>query len=453
MSQVRAYGGWRERRGFGIGALTGTQTAAALIVVIGALAAALVYPAALPIVGLPLLLSVALVTVRVRGETVSAVVVRHVGWVGSKRRGATSYRGRDSPDLPGVLADLRILEAVAGDVTIAVAWDRARDTITAIVPVEPLGLAFTDDPEVAEWVRGWGDWLAHLGYVPDLAHVVVTVQSGPAVAQPLACAPAASLADEAMAELRNSSAPDRVSRTLVSLTLAVGREGVDAACVRLVELLSTMQTLARSGVSVLPACSVAQTTGWIRACFDPDSDPGTAHELAEARPTAVEEYWDSYRHDGGTSVGFLWDECPGEQVGPEVLGRLLEPADYHKRVSLVYEPMPAHDAAREVDRQAQAAVFRSQYRRRLGRDETARDRIDLERAQETARDQASGSGVADVGLYVVATVTDPRDLEACIVDVRNRAGESRIRLRRSYGGQAEVFAVTLGLGYVPKRRW
>ena len=46
-----------------------------------------------------------------------------------------------------------------------------------------------------------------------------------------------------------------------------------------------------------------------------------------------------------------------------------------------------------MDRQAAAAAFRSQYRRRLGRDETARERADLHRAEQTATDQV---GVRDL---------------------------------------------------------
>jgi hypothetical protein len=137
----------------------------------------------------------------------------------------------------------------------------------------------------------------------------------------------------------------------------------------------------------------------------------------------------------------------------QTLARLLGPTDYPKRVSLVYTPVPAHVAAREVDRQAEAALFRSEYRRRLGRDETARDRVDLDRARQTAQDQATGAGVVDVSLFAAVTAATEEELGPVAADLEGRAGESRLRLRRSYGAQAAVFASTLGIGYLPTGRW
>ena len=44
-------------------------------------------------------------------------------------------------------------------------------------------------------------------------------------------------------------------------------------------------------------------------------------------------------------------------VTPAGLARFLGPSEYHKSVTVVFTPVPAHEAAREVDRQAQAALF------------------------------------------------------------------------------------------------
>jgi hypothetical protein len=228
---------------------------------------------------------------------------------------------------------------------------------------------------------------------------------------------------------------------------------MEVACRQMTDVLSTMETLNRCGVTVLPAASSGDIITWVRSCFDPFVDHGSSTAFSDARPTATREHWDTYQHDGGLSAVFMWDDCPGESMSPQTLTRLLGPADYVKRVSLVFEPMPAHQAAREVDRQTQAATFRSQYRRRIGRDETARDRLDMQRAQQTAHEQASGSGLVDVGMYAVVTAQDSDALREAATDLHNRAGESRIRLRRAHGAQAQCFAVTLGLGYLPARRW
>src|SRR5690606_19988710 len=109
--------------------------------------------------------------------------------------------------------------------------------------------------------------------------------------------------------------------------------------------------------------------------------------------------------------------------------------------------------AREVDRQAEAAMFRSEYRRRLGRDQTARDQVDLQKARQTAHEQARGAGVVDVSLYATVSAPDEQSLHAVTTDLEARAGESRLRLRRSYWAQEAVFAATLGVGFRPSSRW
>ncbi len=238
----------------------------------------------------------------------------------------------------------------------------------------------------------------------------------------------------------------------MSVTVVVPRHDLESAGQRLLELLSTLSTtLSRCGVRVLEPMSSTDLVEWVRTAFEPAGVPAAGTTWADARPTATEEFWDHYRHDATVSAAYVWDEAPGAGLTPEVLTRMLGPSGYHKRVSLVYEPVAAHEAVREVDRQAEAASFRAQYRRRLGRDETARDRADLEKARETAADQVRGAGLVDVGLYAVVSANDLSDLARHTVDFENRAGESRVRLRRNHGSQAPTFACTLGIGYVPPR--
>lgn len=53
MSEVRTFGGWRERRGFGVAGLSGPQTAGALGAVLAALALAMVRPQVLAWLAVP----------------------------------------------------------------------------------------------------------------------------------------------------------------------------------------------------------------------------------------------------------------------------------------------------------------------------------------------------------------------------------------------------------------
>ncbi len=447
-SPIRAYGGWRERRGFGIGSLNGQQTAFGLAGVLLAIMCVLLMPSALPVVAVPVGVTLGLLVVRVKGESVAGVAGRHARWHAAKRTGRTAYESTQTLALPGVLGDL----VVRRDHGYAVLIDERSKTMSVVVPVEPAGLDLVDAEEVRTWVTGWGGWLAHLGYVPHLSHVQVTVHTAPQPPSPSPPMRHAGLAQQVMQDLATDTAARGATRTMVTVTLRANG-GVDSASQRVREVLGSMESLNRCGMVVLAPLTEEELIEWVRSCFDPATAQIAAGQWPDARPTVAQEGWDTYRHDGGYSAAFMWDEVPGQSMSAHTLTRLLGPSDYVKRVCMVFEPVPAHEAAREVDRQTQAALFRSQYRRRLGRDETARDRLDVQRAQQTAHEQASGSGLVDVGLYAVVTANDAGDLQLAAADVHNRAGESRVRLRRAYGRQAQYFAVSLGLGYVAERGW
>jgi hypothetical protein len=411
------------------------------------LAAVLVMPAVLPVLVIPAGLVVAVVVVRVRGESLVSVASRHLGYRARARRGRTSFRARQDLALPAPLSSLTIRSGAA-----AAVLDPARRTLTGVVPVEAQGLEFADPEAVEQWAAAWGRWLAHLGYVPDLSHVAVTVFTRPVrAARSLQGDDPVSVMVQQAAELQQ---PEHEARTVISVTVELSGDGEERALQRLSEAVGSLRALEQCGLTVLPPLDEPALVGWVRSCFDPVlSGQDTTGAWPDARPTALEEGWASCRHDGAVSVAFAWDECPGDSVSPHAVGRLLGPAPYPKRVTMVFAPVPAQDAAREVDRQAEAAVFRSQYRRRLGRDETARERLDVERARQTAQEQARGSGLLDVGVFAVVSVPDGDDPEAAAADVHNRAGQARLRLRRAHGGQADAFAATLGLGFLPPRGW
>lgn len=427
--------------------MSGPQTGGALVAVVGTLVVALVQPAVLTWIAPALCLLFAVVLVRLRGESLAALIERRV----RLRMSAGVRRITWDAPMPGPLEGLQVIEATdAAGRGVGLLW-LPGDGITALVPVEPVGPELVDEQQVEGWIQGWSGWLAHLGYAPEVKRVAVTVVTRPPLEGP-AQAASGGLAASVMAEVAGVAGQAR-TRTVVSLTVAApSRADVSAQCDAVLELVSGGGALARCGMTVLPAMSADDVARWIRQAFDPWL-PEVPTTPAEMRPTAVEERWASYRHDSAVSACYAWQEPPGDIITPRTLVRLLGPATYPKRVSVVYTPVLSHVAAREVDRQAEAALFRKEYRRRLGRDETARDHVDLQRARRTAQEQATGAGVVDVCLFVAVAATSDAGLAAVTADLENRAGESRVRLRRSYGAQAEVFAATLGLGLVPSRRW
>lgn len=68
---------------------------------------------------------------------------------------------------------------------------------------------------------------------------------------------------------------------------------------------------------------------------------------------------------------------------------------------------------------------------------------------QSAREEAQGAGVGRFTLYVTTTVLHPDDLPAAVADVEQRAGQSKLRLRRLRGAQSAGFAAALGVGIDP----
>ena len=132
-----------------------------------------------------------------------------------------------------------------------------------------------------------------------------------------------------------------------------------------------------------------------------------------------------------------------------MLAALLTPGPYPRRTTWLYHPYPADQAAAKVEAEVTSGQVRRAWAERTRRDETQRERDDRARAVQSAREEAQGAGVGRFTLYVTTTVLHPDDLPAAIADVEQRAGQSKLRLRRLRGAQAAGFAAALGIGIDP----
>ena len=173
-----------------------------------------------------------------------------------------------------------------------------------------------------------------------------------------------------------------------------------------------------------------------------------------ARPgrSRAQESWEHWRHDSGISVAWAMVEAPRQAVVARVLTPLLAPGPFPRRVTLLYEPFPAGQAAEHVEREITNTHVRRAWAARTRRDETQRDRDDRRTAPlQSAREEAEGAGVGRFCLYVSTTLAAgaERYLPAAAADVEQRAGMAKLRLRRLNGAHAAGFAAALGLGLDP----
>lgn len=487
----RTYGGWRRRRPMGLLGFGPAGTLALLAAVIAVLAAVSVSPRAAEVTAPPVLAAAGISLLRVDGVPLATLVWVRARWRAAAARDRTSFRAGTvtaAPgafQLPGVLAPVTLVSAEDGyGGAYGLAWDRHAGYLTATVKLTPSSPWLADTRDADTWVAGWGAWLASLGYLPAVRWVTVTVETAPEPGTRLADAVAGSMSPYAPEAARQivaavaAAAPHAAASTSTRLSVTFdpkadpARPGdLTAAAAAVTRALQgLLPGLGACGVAVDGLAGPAELTGMVRAAYDPAARGEIARLLSggrpardapalaweDAGPVGAREYTDSYQHDSGVSVTWAWHEAPRQNVTSGVLARLAGPAPFVKRLTLQYRPLPAAAAARAIEAEVNAAGFRDAYRRKTGRDATARDSYDSDRAAQAAAEEASGAGVVLAGLYVTATVTDPADLPAAVAATEAAAEASLIRLRRMYHSQASGFAAGLPCGAcLPElsRRW
>ncbi len=483
-TEPRTYGGWRRARTMGLFGLGFAQTMVVLAAMTVALITASVSLAALAVVGPACLVVIVGNVAQWDGVSLAQTLVQRSRWASGSRRGQTSYRGgvmaaeEHAWQLPGVLAPTVLLSAEDGHAgSYGVVWHRRLGTMTVTLRCAAQSTWLADADAATAWVSNWGGWLAGLGHVPIVRWVAVTVDTAPDSGSRLAdyitgrVAPDGPAAAVRVLQQLVATAPQAAAdvQTTVSITFdpsaSPARPRNVPDCLAEVDraLPGLQDALAGCGLTVLGRASAAQVAAAVRHAFDPaargdvtrllDADPDTAADLLDwgnAGPVAAEEHPDRYEHEGATSVSWAWHEAPRQPVTHNVLARLLAPGDHPKRVSLLYRPLTAGQAAAEVERQVNAAQFRTAYRRARKLDPTARDIADHEQAARAAREEALGAGVGLISLWVTTTVLDPAALGRAVADVESRAETCKVRLRRLWRSQAAGFATTLpGCGICP----
>jgi hypothetical protein len=480
----RDYGGWRRSRGIGLFGLGAAGTLAVLAALLALIIAATVDAGAVVYVAPPVLAAGGLGLARVGGEPLALAVVRRVRWQYGSARNYTRYRAAVVAEhapafrMPGVLAPLTLLDAEDGSGgRYGIVLDRRTGMMTPTLRVIPASTWLASREDADSWVANWGGWLASLGFLPAVRWVTVTVDTAPEPGSTLADAVAAALDPAAPPAARQimgqlvEAAPAAAADVDTRVSITFDPKASPAAPADLTEAAAEVgrtlhgleSALGTCGVTVLGRASAAEIAGVIRTAFDPAARGEVNRILAQPRttrpaqqlgwddagPVGAEEEPGCYRHDSGVSVTWAWHEAPRQNVTADVLARLVAPGRYPKRVSLQYRPFPAAEATRVLDAEVSAAQFRAVYKRRTGRDETARDSYDQSRARQAAAEEAAGAGVCLVSLYVTVTAASAADLPRAAAETEAAAESSRIRLRRMTYAQAAGWAATLPCGICP----
>lgn len=486
MSNTRMYGGWRARRGYGVGKLTEAQTLATAACVFAPLGVwVLVTTLGLPMLVMAVAVACAVVAAaatliphRGHGTSLGGALLIGLRTRTARRKGWTEWesgvftRHPRVHELPGVLAPLVPLSTKDGlGQPYGLLWDRRTGRLTASVRAAPVGTVLADQDRTDLWIGSFAAWQAALGYEPTIDWVAIVVESAPSSGTELADYVSDRLSPNApriardtmieVAESHRGATADISVRVSMTFQPQRARPAPKDDAERVAEVSRAMTGLERDlplcGVATLGRATAATWTHWLRSAYDPHargelgrlSEQNHLLAWADAGPMRAEAQVDHYWHDSGWSVSWAMSGLPHQNVTSNVLAPLVTPGRYHRRVCITYQPFPADQAGELVAREASGSSFRRQLRRRRGVDDTARDRADEARAVQAAEEEARGAGVGLWAMYVTTTVDDPRTLPDAIADVESRARNAKLRLRRCWGWQHAGFAASLGAGIYP----
>lgn len=406
-------------------------------------------------------------------------LVRRMAWLTSRRRGENVYRsGLMAPvvslshRLPG-LAAASVLHSGhdAYGRVFAVLEHPAVGHWAVVLRCEPDGVGLVDQSTIEQRVAGYADFLAALADEPGIVGATVTVESVPdpgtrvsAEVSRLTRPDAPELAREVMGQIRRRyPAGGAMLRSTVAVVyspgprqLGRGRAGSEVDGIR-AELGARIPLLCRllseAGAGAVAPMAPTELTELVHAAYDPAAEPhiararlggGSGLSWDNAGPVAAQSSWSSYRHDSGCSRTWsMWD-APRGHVLASVLARLLDahPDVPRKRVSLIYRPYTASQATEQVETDMRDALFAAHEDSGI----SARVRMRVRAAEQTADEEARGAGVERFSLLVTATAPSPDALEFVAATVASLGG--RVRLRPCYAAQDSAFAANLPIGVI-----
>ncbi len=472
---ARTYGNWRRPRSagmFGQSALVTYTGIGALVVALLALMFAGPYIGAA--VAAAALLTLAPLVVRLGGRTVYQAVALRWQWARQKRRHADLYRSgplsatpHGTHRLPGLLAATTLYEGQdAFGRTFGMIHLPKTSSYTVVLRVNPQGAGLVGQAQVDTWVAGWGRWVGQLGETGDILGCAVVIDTAPDSGQRLRAEiehlvrpDAPEFAQETLAQTGevfptgSAQINARIALTFKAATADSRRDPEEMAVeigTRLPELYASLR---EAGLDAAPM------DGWavaedVRVAYDPavqqavdaarSGGEGAQVLWTDAGPAAHQEKWGSYTHDSGVSITYAMEEAPRAEVRELVLRRLLEPhRDIdRKRITLIYRPHSAGDAATIVDNDYKDAIVAATRKGVVA----AKAGVELEATERARNEEARGAGVVRFCILMTATVTDDTELRRTDALMRNLTATARLRVRRCYGYQAAAFAAGLGVG-------
>ena len=473
------YSGYRRSRGFGVGNLGTRETIICGVALMGVAFSPMLGSLALTgvlAIGAVFVVAFAVLPI-VGGRTVLSAMAFHGRFHGAGN--AAAYvddtleefpRGEHLPGAAAPLCPIVVEDGRGG--TQALVWNRQTGLLSAPLLVAPVGLTLADDTDALQWVTNFGGMLAELGHMPLVDSIAFVTET----------APAGGMNQRAYTLDRldkNDAAPEFCTRVLGRLVNQSRARTAEVTCLVVINFDLTKATpvpdtlqrgaaevvnmlprfessLAACGMTVMARMTRAGLIRYLRAAYDPDvrtreiPDSEVLWDWKDARPLRTEgTRADVYAHDSGYSVSWVFTAPPNGVVRYRSLLPLVSPGKYHRRLCMVYRPYSASEAAKKVESEVNAGVFRRIWAQKTKKDETQREHDDRVKARRAAQQESLGAGLGRFTFYLTTTVRNETTLPAACADAEERQGQSKGRWRRARKAMEATFVASLGLGVDP----
>jgi hypothetical protein len=353
--------------------------------------------------------------------------------------------------LPGNAARLRVL---VNDDDVAYVHDPRAGTLTAALRVEHSAMVLLDPSAQAERVSGWSRALSSLAGNGSVSHVAVLEETIPDTGNgPLEWFNEHWTKKDDWASqqyyslLDNSRFQSSTHRTTVTISVKVGRRGLDDARVNMAAQRKGIEdALSSAGLRVVGWLSEGELARQVRQAYAPFS-PANVELLAAAGPVAIDEEWGWFRHDDGVSCVLALAEFPATPVGPQFLHSLIFSSGVRHTFALIARVQSIDAALRQVRRDKASSLADTYQKAKMGQVADMSD--GAEYADIEAREAALIQGHAAVNLTALVTVMAPTldELKSAVEQIKRDAGRCACEARVLHSMQAAAFvAAALPLG-------
>lgn len=385
-------------------------------------------------------------------------------------------------DLPEPMAGLELHEAqidwTGTPHTAGLIRDRATGTVSLVVHVLGDGFAVAGAVEQDERLAAWGGALAPLARDrcpvarvtwQEWAHTVGVTSHreflGSLPDDGRRSTPAGADYEDLLSMLDASTIAHDVLLTLTADVRRIpgrrGRSSWDVSAEALVAEASQLAArLTSAGLVVSSPLSPAEVATAVRLRSDPTRSPvsvasslaaAAGHGVPEWGPMAADADWIHCRVDGSFHRSYRVVGWPMLPVSAEWMSPLMVGGGQTRTVTMVMEPVPLAQAAREANRQLTSLESDRDERSRKGFRSTARERRRIDDVESREQELASGHPeFRHVGFVTVTAATLDELDEAC-AQVEQDAAQSMLDIRSLSARQGEGWVASLPLGRSVRR--